>query len=151
MKKVLLILIIAFSINVHGQTERIHFNYDEAGNQIKRFICLFCSQERPVNPDSTTMEDINEEALEKFDPADEISYYPNPVKEQLYLKWILTDEKKVTNIQIFSVSGQEIQSFNNLEQKNNITLNFQNLPVSTYLVLLNYSDGQQKSISILKN
>jgi hypothetical protein len=150
MKRLLLILIITLSINVYGQTDRIQFSYDVAGNQIKRFICLTCAQSRMANPDSITAEDLAAEDLEKFSPADEISYYPNPVKEQLYLRWDLIDGKKVTNIQIFSISGQEIKSFNNLSQENNITLNFQDLPVSTYLVLLIYSDGEQKSISILK-
>lgn len=150
MKKLLLILIVILSINVNGQTDRIRFSYDVAGNQTKRFICLTCAQSRMANPDSISAEDLTDEDLEKFSPADEISYYPNPIKEQLYLKWELIDEKKVTNIQIFSISGQEIKSFSNLRQENNITLNFQDLPVSTYLVLLNYSDGEQKSITVLK-
>ena len=48
-----------------------------------------------------------EEDLLKFSPEDVISYYPNPVREELYLKWELVNENKVSSIEVFSINSKD--------------------------------------------
>ncbi len=150
MKK-LLFLLLFYSIMTNAQVHRVLFYYDNAGNQIQRSLCLGCSQSR--TSDNNEIKDITEledEDLLKFSEKDVISYYPNPVSDELYLKWELINEDLVSTIDVYSNSGQLVKSYKNLEKDNNKTISFRGYPESTYIVLLNYKSGEQKSITIIK-
>ena len=129
--------------------QKLSFDYDQAGNQIQRWWCSSChaktSEETPKE-----IADLKQEDLRKFFPTDVISYYPNPVKEQLYLKWELTNDNKVTSIQLYSLGGQLLKETSKLESTNNQTMSFQNYPQGIYTLLLVYTNGEQKSIKIIK-
>ena len=72
------------------------------------------------------------------------------MREELYLKWELTKENKVSSIEVFSINGQRFNVYSNLEKENSKNIPFQEYPQGTYLVLLNYANGEEKSITILK-
>lgn len=138
---------------MNAQSNRVLFQYDNSGNQIERILCLGCSQSRSSNNSKNNpkdMEKIEDEDLLKFSETDVISYYPNPVRDELYLKWELTDNDIVSNIEVYTYSGQLINSYKNLEKTNNKVISFEDYPESTYIVLLIYKSGNQKSIKILK-
>ena len=80
----------------------------------------------------------------------QVTFVPNPVQEELYLKWDLTNEKKVSSIEVYSINGQRVNEYHNLDKENTKNIPFQEYPQGTYLVLLNYTNGEQKSITILK-
>lgn len=149
MKKQLLLLFLGFSLFGKAQN-KIFFDYDTAGNQIKRELCLSCPRSKFQVDALNKVVAIQEEDLQKFFPEDVISYYPNPVKEELYIKWELTAQKTVTTIFLFSSSGQQLQVYNGLDQLSNYTIPFLNYPEGVYLVNLLYSDGEQKTIKIVK-
>lgn len=88
--------------------------------------------------------------LDPFSPEDIISYYPNPVREELYLKWDLSNENKVSSIEVYSINGQRVNEYHNLDKENTKNIPFQEYSQGTYLVHLNYTNGEQKSITILK-
>lgn len=151
MKHFLLSLFAFLSIASYGQIPRIHFNYDTAGNQITRYLNLMSTAGKNLNTETPKdISELKEEDLLKFSPEDVISYYPNPVREELYLKWELTNENKVSSIEVFSINGQRVNVFTDLEKENTKNIPFQEYPQGTYLVLLNYTSGEQKSITILK-
>lgn len=151
MKLALTILLGLLSTIMYSQNpDRILFYYDTAGNQIQRTFCINCSNSRVADETPKEITDIEDEDLVKFSPDDVISYYPNPVKEELYLKWELFNENKVSSIEVFSINGQRINLYSNLEKENTKNIPFQEYPQGTYLVLLNYTNGEQKSITILK-
>ena len=102
--KQLLFLFTLFTISVNAQ--RIQFNYDTAGNQTRRFICLSCPA-RVADSIPKEIAELKEEDLLKFSPEDVISYYPNPVREELYLKWELVNENKVSSIEVFSINSKD--------------------------------------------
>jgi hypothetical protein len=149
MKKLLLFFALSvFSISAKSQS-KILFEYDVAGNQIKRELCISnCAAL------GRTIEDISQlqatDYIKSF-PEDVISYYPNPVKEELYLKWEMKDNNKVTAIQLYSLSGQLLKSIPKLENQTNYTFPFQPYAQGNYLLLLLYSAGDPKSIQIIKN
>ena len=93
---------------------------------------------------------LKEGDLLKFSPNDVISYYPNPVKEELYLKWELVNENKVASIEVYSMSGQLVKSMQKLESNNSSVISFNEYTSGTYSILLLYSNGEQKSITIIK-
>jgi hypothetical protein len=113
-------------------------------------MCLNCTNPLYRTTDPKAVEAIQKEDLQKFSPEDVISYYPNPVKEELYLKWELIADKKVANIYLYTLNGQVLKTYNSLSKSNSLNVPFFDYPQGTYLVVLAYSDGEQKTIKIVK-
>ncbi len=92
-KKLFIVVLLASVIQLYGQEKTIEFSYDNSGNQTERKICINCS---------TASKTLNETTAEDFipidvNPTDQITYYPNPVQEELYLKWELINDKNKYN------------------------------------------------------
>ncbi len=119
---------------------KILFTYDSEGNQTQRVFCINCLTQKTRD---TTKEDNT--IIE-----DNITYYPNPVKEELHLDWQLANDTTVTEIHIFDIKGQLIRTFATIKTINNYTINFQEYPSGIYLVALKYSNSEQKFIKIIK-
>jgi hypothetical protein len=150
MKNYLLLLFLGFSLFARAQDSKITFDYDTAGNQIKRELCLSCNKANYKTTGSKEVVAIQEEDLQKFFPEDVISYYPNPVKEELYLKWELVIDKSVATIYLYDLNGRVLQTYNNLEKTNALNIPFFNYPTGVYLIALVYNNGEQKTIKIEK-
>jgi hypothetical protein len=127
---------------------KIKFSYDTAGNQTSRILCVDCPPE--TGKQIKEIEALTDEDLEKFSEEDVISYYPNPVKEELYLKWELTDDNYVTSIQVISMAGQVLSTYQGTKINNTQNILFQSYPSGVYVVLLNYKSGDPKTIKIIK-
>ncbi|WP_111310068.1 T9SS type A sorting domain-containing protein [Confluentibacter sediminis] len=150
MKHFTLCLFLGYFILVNAQ-DKIKFQYDLAGNQIQRSLCINCSTSKIDNEKTKEITALEGEDLQKFSSEDVISYYPNPVKEELYLQWELIEDNYVYSIQVYGLNGQVVQTFPNLEKKNNQNIAFQMYPIGMYAVVLFYNNGEQKSIKIIKN
>lgn len=147
MKKYLLLLSLSFSLFSIAQN-KINFDYDAAGNQIKRELCLQCTD--PNHKPAKEIADLQEEDLQKISSEDVISYYPNPVREELYLKWEFAEGKTISTIYLYTLNGQLLKTYNNLDKINTLNIPFINYPSTTFLVVLMYNDGEQKTIKIIK-
>jgi hypothetical protein len=145
----LFLLLASFMYNAQAQ-DRITFTYDNAGNQIQRSLCLNCTSSKIKNAKPKEVTALKEQDLQKFFPEDIISYYPNPVKEELYLKWEFKDENLVNSIQLYGLNGQLLKSYSGLDKANSQTIPFQNYPSGVYIIVLLYSNGEQKNIKIIK-
>jgi hypothetical protein len=150
MKNYLFFIFLGTFFSSSGQS-KIIFSYDTAGNQIKRELCISgCLSSKQSNPPKE-LASLTEDDLLKFSPEDVLSYYPNPVKEELYLTWQVYKGNAVKSIQIFNVSGQILNSFPQKTQgTNNQNISFQSYPTGIYLVALIYIDGDKKTIKIIK-
>lgn len=140
MRKNYTLLFFLFSLFVTAQ-DRILFSYDTAGNQVLREICLNCATSKNVK----AIKDIKDDDLLVMD---QISYYPNPVSEELYLSWELVDEKKVSQLQVLSMSGQTLKTI--VPERGQLTLGFQGYPSGVYFIVFSYNNGEEKTIKILK-
>lgn len=147
MQKTLLLIFLHFSFFSIAQS-KLNFNYDQAGNQITRTLCINCLA-KPAK-DIVEPEALTENDLQKFSPEDIISYYPNPVREELYLQWELTHDNYVASVNVYSITGQVLRTFQISASANNLSIPFQQYPSGVYLVLLSYKDGGEKSIKIIK-
>ena len=137
-KKLLIVLLLVSVVQLYAQDKTIEFSYDNAGNQTERKICVNCS----TTAASKTLTETTAEDFIPLDtnPTDQISYYPNPVQQELYLKWELINDKKVTAIMVFTnTSAVQLH-----------TVNFSNLPLGVYLIMMQYSDGKDKTFKIIK-
>lgn len=135
------------AVNFCLAQDKIIFEYDQAGNQIVRRFCTSC---RFSNENPKELEEITEQDLIKSFPEDVISYYPNPVKDELYIRWELINGNVVKEIQLYDVGGKLLSTINNLENTNNTNLQFSELPENIYLLLMVYKNGDIKSIKIVK-
>jgi hypothetical protein len=150
MKHYLLLLLIIFSLVGQAQPKKITFQYDGAGNQVQRILCMNCNNKNSNEISKEIVAVIEEEDLEKFFPEDVLSYYPNPVREELYLRWELANGNYVKTLQVSNFNGQLLRSYTHSDQNNSQTIPFQIYPAGTYLIVLEYSSGEQKTIKIIK-
>ncbi|WP_343587643.1 T9SS type A sorting domain-containing protein [Flavobacterium sp.] len=129
---------------------KLKFSYDPiTGNQIIRELCFGCQTQRPGS-EIKEIAAVTEQDLQKFSPGDAISYYPNPVKEELYLSWESSPENFVTSIEVIGMGGQILKTYGNTKNTGSQNIAFQNLSAGVYLVSLSYSSGEQKTIKIIK-
>ncbi|TCN53077.1 T9SS C-terminal target domain-containing protein [Flavobacterium circumlabens] len=150
MKKFLSIILFCTCFLAKAQEPTLTFTYDPlTGNQTVREFCQSCGIAKPARESKET-ETLTDEDLTKISSDNTISYYPNPVKEELFLKWELIDENQVVSIQVVEMSGQAVASYRNLNAINTQTISFRTFPTGVYLVTLSYRNGQQKTIKIIK-
>lgn len=148
MKNCILLFFLLTLMGAQSQT-RISFTYDSAGNQTQRIICTSCPS-RISNDSIKTLETLTESDLIKDDLYDQISYYPNPVREELYVKWVNDNKTFVASIELYSMSGQLIKRYSNLRVTNMATITFQDYPQGFYNLILIYADGEKKTLKIVK-
>ncbi len=136
MKKILLLIffICAASLYAQQETPPLYLEYDNAGNQVlSDLVCVNCRG-----------------AVEKHS-LDNVTYYPNPVAEQLNLIWENTDQSRViTAINIYNLNGKLLTSKNNLNSQTQLNLNFSDKTSGIYVVEFLSSDGEKKSIKVIK-
>ena len=143
MKKIILLIFCFYALLSNAQ--KIRFEYDAAGNQIQRKWCPNCLS-RNSQETYKEVSNLEEADMQKFFPEDLISYYPNPVKEELYLKWELVNENKVSSIDVFTLNGQVLKTIKENLSQNSLIISFQEYPGGIYFLSLNYTNGDQKSI-----
>jgi hypothetical protein len=148
MKHNFIYLLFVFSLSMHAQNS-IVFKYDSAGNQTQRNF-IFGAESKGSSVPPKEIVALEEEDLQKFFPEDVISYYPNPVREELYLKWVLNNENYVKSLQVYNFNGQILKSYSQSGSSNEQIIPFQAYSTGTYLIVLEYSDGDQKTIKIIK-
>lgn len=149
MKQYLLCFLLGFSLMVKAQN-KIKFEYDLAGNQIQRLLCINCINPKMANKPLKEITALAEDDLQKFNSDETISYYPNPVKEKLYLRWNIIEENYVATIQIFDIQGSLLKKISNLNSLNNQNIAFQSYPSGTYAIVIAYKNGNHKTIKIIK-
>lgn len=147
------LLMLFFSISFCGSAQILKFSYDSSGNQTSRQLCLVNCSSAGKKTDEVLkeIEMLTEQDLLKFSQDDVISYYPNPVKEELYLKWQLQDKNYVSSVHVYNLNGQTLYSINENKTTDNQNLSFREYQAGVYIVVLTYSDGNEKSIKIIKN
>jgi len=130
------------SIATKAQT--IHFSYDAAGNQtIRELICISC---QPKHSDDRI-------AGEEFTPSttkSTLRYYPNPVTNELHLNWTLADKQQPTTVILYSINGQHIKTFSNLEKQTEFTIPFFGYSNGIYSLIIEYNNGEKQAFTIIK-
>lgn len=140
MKKNYTLLFFLFSLFACAQGKLV-FNYDNAGNQVLRTFCINCV--------SKNSNDTKESIPEDVQSLDDISYFPNPVLQELNLSWELKEEKRVAEIQLFSLSGAQLKNLS-VGNNNQVVIAFDSYPSGVYMVYIVYNTGEQKTIKIIK-
>lgn len=129
----------------------IRFTYTN-GNQVKReMIYLVNRQVNPIIQDSLGIakNDVKKEFVQSEEFSD-ISYYPNPVKSELFLKWKNTDAKKLQAIELYNYNGQLVHKQSNYSAVEETQINFTSYPIGVYSLLMIYTNSERKTLNIIK-
>lgn len=118
----------------------IQFTYDAAGNQTQRLLCINCNNKQTAT--------YKEEVAPITE--DNLSYYPNPVKQELNLSWQLVDNTTIVAINVYNLNGQLLKTYADTKTNTAQIIPFQDYPTGVYVVELLYSNKQQKTIKIIK-
>ena len=106
----------------------IKFFYDTAGNQTRReFIYLAASNYRGAAPNVISPK-VPDNKLIVSDLHDDVSYFPNPVESELFVKWHNIDNDFVKKIELYSFSGQMLNSFEITQSAIETTVDFRSYP-----------------------
>lgn len=117
------------------------FSYDPAGNQTNVFVEINFVKANKMAADSTLLNN----PIYK-----DVKYFPNPVKNELYMEWEVKDDNTLSTITIFNLEGTLLKKHNDLTKVNNYMLTFDSYPQGIYLVTFLYSNGEQKTFKIIK-
>lgn len=155
--KFLLISLLFFLISEQTIAQKLEFNYDAAGNQIRRaWVCINCSGQQQVSNHKISIQErqlIKEkdsELLKENEVVGWITASPNPVTENLKVKWQNIPDRSVMKLEIYAINGGKIfsEKYNDTTEETNIS--FINLPSAIYILLATYSNSQRETIKILK-
>jgi len=142
MKHIYYVLLLFITYGSYAQ-QTFSFTYDEAGNQkIRQLICINCR-----TSDKNETQDLS---LTESSDFPQISFYPNPVQEELYLKWQIDKNLYVNSIEVYTMQGQIVYSKQNLSQSDTANIVFSNFAQGIYNVLLIYNNGDKKDLKIVK-
>lgn len=138
-----------FNFSLAQEAKRIDFTYDNSGNQKLRTICMCTARQAPDSIYKNS-ETLRETDLIADEVNEQISYYPNPVREELYIKWVNEEKAYVNTIEIYSMSGQLQRSIPNLKNKEMEVIAFQGYAEGLYNLILLYNNGEKKILKIVK-
>lgn len=142
----LFILFLVFGLSY--SQKRILFSYDDAGNQTRRYICLGnCAAKNTTDSDYKNKETVMPDDMTV---ENDIKFYPNPVREELYLQWEIINENEVISIELYSMTGQSLMQNNLLTNLKTSTINFAGYPSGYYNIFFIYKNGDKKNLKIVK-
>lgn len=149
MKQYLLTLIcVLASAMLYAQSE-INYSYDSAGNRVERKVIMLKSLAKSAlagenfNSESVGVDVVEDEFKER-----KIAIYPNPTKGNLAINISGANFKSSCMAHLYNISGRKLMELP--IQLNNVTkLNMNNLPASTYLLILIF-DSEKLTYKIIK-
>ena len=98
----------------------------------------------------TSAKKINDIDLYTSDISEKIKYFPNPVKEELFVQWTNDAEKSVEKVILYNSAGQQLQAFKMTFSENTSTISFKDLPSGFFSVELFYTNGELKNLKVIK-
>ncbi|MBR9845306.1 MAG: T9SS type A sorting domain-containing protein [Algicola sp.] len=132
---------------------RLLFDYDNAGNQTKRYLCVFgtsCSS-RLANPIAKDLvaEELEEELnKESFNV---ITLHPNPVKDKLQIEFSFKEGVNLgSSINIFDVKGTLIEKVNFSSDYNTAVVDFSQKSSGIYFVHFHLSNNETITKKVIK-
>lgn len=127
-----------------GALNAVQFTFDNAGNQIRRHFIYLARHKGP--------KDESKEASKQLlkSEYDDISYFPNPVKSELFVGWKTIKNEVVQKLELYDLNGRKLKDFPNQDANKNITISFEEYPSGIYELQLNYNTGEKKTLKIVR-
>lgn len=123
----------------------IKFDYDTAGNQIKRSFIYLARQSN-----NNTIASKEEPKFVPTDDYGDVLYYPNPVKQELNVKWVDRTGQDMELMELYDLSGKLMHVYPNQSTLDSAIIDFQLYPQGLYNLILVYKGGERKTLRIVK-
>ena len=141
-------IITAFLVATSTFGAKTSYDYDKAGNRIKRWLIV----EEVVNMTEMTFrmsesEETTEVENEIKDDDVSISVYPNPTIGVVNVDIPAIDESGSNTLFLYDAKGETVLSRKRLRNSN--TIDFMNTPNGIYILKLNIN-GAEKSYKVIK-
>jgi hypothetical protein len=149
MKKLLLLSLLLQSLAGFAQEERLQFQYDAAGNQIvSRLVCINCPEDPGAGGGEAPVDNTPIVLSEKT--LNQLTYFPNPVSQELTLLWKNNPHRRITSISVYTLGGKRALYASPLNLQESLVLSFSALASGVYEVVALTSDGKTEAFKILK-
>lgn len=130
-----------------SQTAVIYFNYENAGNQTRKYYKLegiVAKKEQEEVAEELTDVDISKE-----ENLSQLVYYPNPIENELILNWSTSINSKVTSIEVYSIDARLLHSH---QPKNTgeYHIPFNTYTAGIYIVKAVFDNGKKDTFKVLK-
>ena len=132
-----------------GAVNSINFKYDDSGNQRLRGVVFLAKHSNSDNPIKSGNLQSSKNEYTKSDLYPDISYFPNPVKSELHIKWS-NKTKSVKTIEIYDLNGKMVKNIPLPEDINNADIDFESYPNGVYNLNLIYTNSETKILKIVK-
>jgi len=135
------------------------FTFDNSGNQKQRFYCPDSCSSEPTPPAGKASKDKNSiaeenktETEELIDLDSQLSIYPNPSKDIVYIKLNPELLAKTESIKIYNVNSSLVQTLEINNANQNLKIDLSDKQTGAYFLHIHMNDGS-KSITkkIIKN
>lgn len=137
----LFLILMFFLTSTHSYAQaKLNFEYDSAGNQIKRFFEL-----KIVSARSSSLFDEIEIVKEEEESIFET--YPNPTPGPLTIRWY---KNNITDIKLFNLIGKELRNYKINKSETSIEINISNVPIGIYVIHFMTNQGEVISRKIIK-
>ena len=123
----------------------LHFNYDQSGNQIKRYS--------PYSKSAVQKEIVTENVIEedeKLKDQNLLEYFPNPVENELTITWVKSIGIDVKSIQIYSLDSRIVENFSIAKNTQEYRILLGHLANGVYIVKVLFDNGKQISFKVIK-
>lgn len=150
MKRLLLThLLLILSVGAYAQ-QKLKFTYDTAGNQIVRDrVCATCLKAVIPQEADSLQAATPEDPLQNV--ADfEITAYPNPVTQLLFVDWDPGSELKPQLVQLFTLNGRLLATFPLRSGQRDQEVDFGGYPPGIYLINVSFSNNEKRSFKVVK-
>jgi len=122
----------------------IYFTFDNSGNQIKRsYNYGEYSKQEVITTKVSTEENIEEN-------KSELTYFPNPIENELTITWAKSKSTTISSILVFSVNGKLVKTFNPSKNSRELILPFYDVAIGVYIIQVAFNNGKQNSFKIIK-
>lgn len=152
MKRTLTLFVLSSLFCYFAHAQKVTFSYDQAGNQQTRaYVCVNCRPTTAAKPEVT---EIKLETSKGGDTTKiarrKIIASPNPLVETLHLDWETEEGITVTNVKVYTIQGNRVHEVNPSPSQKSTSMQFQHLPVGTYILDITFSDRRKETIKIIK-
>lgn len=141
MKTLLFLLGFIALSNLSPAQQRIAYEYDVAGNRIRRTVLTMRSAAQSLETDSIA-EKIEAEGISRSLRECKVTVYPNPTQGELTFSISNGEENAVSEIRVYSSNGQLLKT---LKAEGNTDIPIDLTPYPSGIYLIDFRQGESKS------
>lgn len=124
---------------------KIIFNYDTSGNQVKRYLDNTYSSKQNI-----TAKDTAKSIEEKQEVISQLTYYPNPIKNELTISWSKSINSSVNTVNVFTMDSKLVKQLNASKNNQELKIPFQDVSSGIYIIKVLFTNGKQDSFKVIK-